>query len=111
MLAAPRLLFHLRDKKQGKAYSLLMSSDYERASWKDTLIGLQSRGQSLSTVHGYSHVFSIIACCYDNHSALLMHITSSGLGYSTQPPFRHGDHDHHDEMEAGLDFYAGTIVA
>ena len=36
-----------------------------------------------------------------------MHITSSGLGYSTQPLFRHGDHDHHDEMEAGLDFYAG----
>ena len=38
------------------------------------------------------------------HSALLMHITSS------EPPFRHGDHDHHDEMEAGLDFYAGTIA-
>ena len=53
---------------------------------------------------------SIMARCYDNHSALLMHITSSGLGYSTQPPFRHGDHDHHDEMEAGLDFYAGTIA-
>ena len=51
----------------------------------------------------------IIARCYDNHSAL-MHITSSGLGYSTQPPLRHGDHDHHDEMEAGLDFYAGTIA-
>ena len=29
-----------------------------------------------------------------SHSALIMHITSSGLGYSTQPPFRHGDHDH-----------------
>ena len=52
----------------------------------------------------------IIARCYDNHRALLMHITSLGLGYSTQPPFRHGDHDHHDEMEAGLDFYAGTIA-
>ena len=53
---------------------------------------------------------TIIARCYDNHSALLVHITSSGLGYSTQPPFRHGDHDHHDEMEAGLDFYAGTTA-
>ena len=62
-------------------------------------------------VRGISHITSqIIARCYDNHSALLMHITSSGLGYSTQPPFRHGDHDHHDEMEAGLDFYAGTIA-
>ena len=55
-------------------------------------------------------IIDIIARCYDNHSALLMHITSSGLGYSTQPPFRHGDHDHHDEMEAGLDFYAGIIA-
>ena len=54
---------------------------------------------------------SIIARCYDNHSALLMHITSSGLGYSTQPPFRHGDHDHHDETEAGLDFYTETIAS
>ena len=43
-------------------------------------------------------LYSIIARCYDSHSALLMHITSSGLGYSTQPPFRHGDHDHHDEI-------------
>ena len=56
------------------------------------------------------HWRSIIARCYDNHSALLIHITSSGLGYSTQPPLRHDDHDHHDEMEAGLDFYAGSIA-
>ena len=49
----------------------------------------------------------IIARCCDNHSALLMHMTSSGLGYSTQPPFRRGDHDHLDEMEAGLVFMPG----
>ena len=32
-----------------------------------------------------------------------MHKMSSGPGFSTRPPFRHGDHDHHDETEAGLD--------
>ena len=46
---------------------------------------------------------TIIARCYDNHSALLMHKMSSGPGFSTRPPFRHGGHDHHDETEAGLD--------
>ena len=57
----------------------------------------------MAFTYSIGSLLPIIARCYDNHSALLMHKMSSGPGFSTRPQFRHGDHGHHDETEAGLD--------
>ena len=44
---SPHLLFTLKDKKVDKTYYLLMSSDYERSVWRDTILGLMAQGESV----------------------------------------------------------------
>lgn len=43
MLQSPQLIFRVRNKA-GKVYTLLMSSDYERNSWKETIAALKQKG-------------------------------------------------------------------
>ena len=55
-------------------------------NWVDMLLGCNSYNiiVRLKSMVGRS-LEMIIARCYDNHSALLMHITSSGLGWIFMP--------------------------
>ena len=53
---APHLILTLTNRSSSKcSYSLLMSSDYERSSWKDMILGLQSRG----SYHHHYHTLTL----------------------------------------------------
>ena len=53
---SPHLLFTLKDKKVDKTYYLLMSSDYERSVWRDTILGLMAQGEWSLVVTGFVHI-------------------------------------------------------
>ena len=79
---APHLIFTLNNKNSSKtSYSLLMSSDYERSSWKDMILGLQSRGLNSLPASPTGH--ETLPICL-NYSAALQ---SSSFLMSLQ--FRH----------------------
>jgi len=42
--AMPKLLFRVNDRRHGRNHTLLMASDYERATWRTAVSDLLSRG-------------------------------------------------------------------
>jgi len=50
-IAMPFLQFCVHNRRVRKQYMLMMSSDYERTDWKDTVLGLQSKLDTLAKVN------------------------------------------------------------
>ena len=45
LINSPHLHFRFKNGRNGKTYVLLMSSDYERTGWRDTITALKPKGQ------------------------------------------------------------------
>ena len=42
---SPHLHFRLKNGKNGKVHTLLLSSDYERTNWRDSIVSLKCKGK------------------------------------------------------------------
>ena len=45
VIVMPHLQFRVHNRRQQKQYLLMMSSDYERSDWRDSISGLLEKGQ------------------------------------------------------------------
>ncbi len=64
MLESPHLVFKLK-AKGGKPHHLLVSSDYERNDWRETINGLKSKGnkvRNLTVVDLQNQINSLSVC-------------------------------------------------
>ena len=50
ILTSPYLIMTVVNEKLPKKYTLMMSSDYERTNWRETIMGLKTRGACLCSI-------------------------------------------------------------
>ena len=50
VINSPHLHFRMRNGKNGKTYTLLLSSDYERINWRDSIVGLKCKGKQKAAI-------------------------------------------------------------
>jgi hypothetical protein len=64
VLAMPHMSFRLNNRRQYKQYLLMMSSDYERSEWRDTIAGLLHKGLLVASYFLLLYFVSFLSVCF-----------------------------------------------